>query len=103
MTYFLIRVIVNTLAAAIVMNVVPGLRLLPFTSFGEPFAAIFSYMVVGLIFGVLHAFVRLLILFLTGRLYCCLPCGNPSGDEHRINDPIRPATFNGLRNNGVLG
>jgi putative membrane protein len=69
MTYFLIRVIVNTLAAAIVMNVVPGLRLVPFTYFDEPFAAIFSYIVVGLIFGVLHAFVRPLILFLTGRLY----------------------------------
>ena len=69
MTYFFVRVVVNTLAAAIVMNVVPGLRLLPFPALSEPFAAIFSYIVIGLIFGVLHAFVRPVILFLTGRLY----------------------------------
>lgn len=67
--YFLIRVAVNTLAAVIVMNVVPGLRLTPFTAFGEPFATTLSYMAVGLIFGILHAFVRPVILFLTGRLY----------------------------------
>lgn len=69
MTYFFIRVVVNTLAAAIVMNVVPGLRLLPFPYIGDPFAAIFSYIAIGLIFGVLHAFVRPVILFMTGRLY----------------------------------
>jgi uncharacterized membrane protein YvlD (DUF360 family) len=69
MAYFLIRVAVNTLAAAIVMNVVPGLRLVPYTYFSEPFAGIFSHIVVGLIFGVLHALVRPVILFLTGRLY----------------------------------
>ena len=69
MTYFLIRVAVNTLAAAIVMNIVPGLRLVPFASLSEPFASISSYIIVGLIFGVMHAFVRPVILFLTGRLY----------------------------------
>lgn len=40
MAYFLIRVAVNTLAAASVMNVVPGLRLAPFL--GEPFATALS-------------------------------------------------------------
>lgn len=69
MMYFLIRVAVNTLAAAIVMNVVPGLRLAPFTFLDEPFATTLSYMAVGLIFGILHTFVRPVILFVAGRLY----------------------------------
>lgn len=69
MAYFLIRVVVNTLAAAIVMNVVPGLRLVPSAYLSEPLGSVFSYSAVGLIFGVLHAFVRPVILFLTGRLY----------------------------------
>ncbi len=69
MTYFLLRVAVNTVAAAIVMNVVPGLRFAPYGYSSAPFAALFSYIVIGLIFGVLHAFVRPVILFFTGRLY----------------------------------
>lgn len=69
MAYFLIRVVVNTLAVAIVMNVVPGLRLVPNASLPEPFATSYSYLVIGLIFGVLHSVVRPMILFLTGRLY----------------------------------
>lgn len=69
MAYFLIRVIVNTLAAAIVMNVVPGLRLVPNSSLPEPFATTYSYILIGLIFGALHSFVRPAILFFTGRLY----------------------------------
>lgn len=69
MAYFLIRVIVNTLAAAIVMNLVPGLRLVPNSALSEPFATLYSYIVIGLIFGALHSFVRPAILFLTGRLY----------------------------------
>lgn len=69
MIYFLIRVVVNTLAAAIVMNVVPGLRLVPNSSLPEPLATTYSYVLVGLIFGALHSFVRPAILFFTGRLY----------------------------------
>jgi len=69
MTYFLVRVVVNTLAVAIVMNVVPGLRLVPNSSLPEPFATSFAYISIGLIFGALHAVVRPAILFLTGRLY----------------------------------
>lgn len=69
MVYFLLRVAVNTLAVAIVMNVVPGLRLVPHPSLPEPFATAYSYLVIGLIFGVLHSVVRPMILFLTGRLY----------------------------------
>jgi len=44
MVYFFIRVVVNTLAAAVVMNVAPGLRLAPFPFLGEPFATSLSYM-----------------------------------------------------------
>ncbi|MEI2689985.1 MAG: AarF/UbiB family protein [Anaerolineae bacterium] len=69
MVYFLLRVVVNTLAVAIVMNVVPGLRLVPHASLPEPFATSYSYIVIGLIFGALHSIVRPVILFLTGRLY----------------------------------
>jgi len=69
MAYFLIRVVVNAIAAAIVMNVVPGLRLVPQSPLSEPIALLLSYISIGLIFGILHAFVRPVILFLTGRLY----------------------------------
>ena len=69
MAYFLIRVAVNTVAAAIVMNVVPGLRIVPYDYSSQLLAALFSYIVIGLIFGVLHALVRPVILFITGRLY----------------------------------
>lgn len=69
MAYFLFRVLVNTLAASIVMNIVPGLRLVPNPSLPEPFATAFSYIIIGLIFGALHSLVRPAILFFTGRLY----------------------------------
>lgn len=69
MAYFLLRVVVNALAAAIVMNIVPGLQLAPYNYYGEPLPKVFSYILIGLIFGVMHAFVRPAILFLTGRLY----------------------------------
>lgn len=67
MLYFLIRVIVNALAAALVMNIVPGLRLAP--TFADPLTAISSYIGIGFIFGLLHSFLRPMILLLTGRLY----------------------------------
>jgi len=69
MAYFLIRMVVYTTAAAIVMNVVPGLRLAPYAFLGEPFTTALAYIIIGLIFGALHSFVRPVILFLTGQLY----------------------------------
>ncbi len=69
MVYFLIRMAIYTTAAAIVMNVVPGLRLDPYPYLGEPFTTISAYVMIGLIFGTLHTFLRPIILFLTGRLY----------------------------------
>lgn len=69
MLYFLIRVLVNSLAAALVMHVVPGLRLSPYSLVNAPVAATVIYLEIGLIFTLLRAVVRPLILFLAGRLY----------------------------------
>lgn len=69
MLYFLLRVLVNTLAATLVMHVVPGLRLSPYTLTSAPLAAAVSYLAIGLIFTLLRAVVRPLILLLAGRLY----------------------------------
>lgn len=69
MAYFLIRIFVNTLAAVIVLNVVPGLRPVPVAFLPEPFATLTSYVVIGLIFSALRSFVRPIILLITGRLY----------------------------------
>lgn len=69
MAYFIIRIAVFTIAAALVLSIVPGLRLVPESSLPEPFATLFAYGVIGLIFGTLHSFIRPVILFLTGRLY----------------------------------
>jgi len=69
MLYFLVRVLVNSLAAALVMHVVPGLRLSPYSMISAPLAATASYIAIGLIFTALRAIVRPLILLLAGRLY----------------------------------
>lgn len=69
MAYFIVRITMYTIAAALVMSIVPGLRLVPNPSLPEPFATLFAYGIIGLIFGTLHSFLRPIILFLTGRLY----------------------------------
>lgn len=69
MFYFLLRLFVYTLAAAIVMNVTPGLRLAPYPRFGEPLTTVLAYVGIGVIFAILHDFVRPVILVLAGRLY----------------------------------
>lgn len=69
MAYFFVRVFVNTLAVAIVLNVIPGLRPVPVSFLPEPFATIMTYIIIGLIFSLLHSLVRPVILLVTGRLY----------------------------------
>ena len=69
MAYFFVRVFVNTLAVAIVLNVIPGLRPVPVSFLPEPFATITTYIIIGLIFSLLHSLVRPVILLVTGRLY----------------------------------
>jgi ubiquinone biosynthesis protein len=69
MLYFLLRLVIYTLSTVLVVYFVPGLSVLPFWGMsGLPGMAL-SYLFIGLVFGVLHAFVRPLILFMTGRLY----------------------------------
>jgi ubiquinone biosynthesis protein len=69
MIYFLFRLIIYTVAAALVMRFVPSLRLAPYPYLAEPYNSVLSYVVIGMVFGALHSFVRPVILFLTGRLY----------------------------------
>ncbi|MBL8145601.1 MAG: phage holin family protein [Anaerolineae bacterium] len=69
MAYFFTRVFVNTLAVAIVLNLVPGLRPVPVAFLPEPFATITTYIIIGLIFSLLHSLIRPAILLITGRLY----------------------------------
>lgn len=69
MVYFLVRMAVYIVAAVLVMNVVPGLRLAPYPFIGEPYTEIAAYVVIGVVFGILHNFVRPVILVLAGRFY----------------------------------
>ena len=67
MIHFLVRVLVNSIAAAVAMNIVPGLRLAP--ALADPIAILSAYVGMGLVFGILHSFLRPTILVLTGRFY----------------------------------
>ncbi len=69
MIYFSLRVAVYSIAAAVVMNLVPGLRPVPVPGLPEPMAILTTYVLIGVIFGALHSFFRPVILFLAGRLY----------------------------------
>lgn len=69
MIYFAVRLLVYTLAAAVVLNVVPGLLARGTEAPAANLAPLLAYLVVGLVFGALHSFVRPIMLFFTGRLY----------------------------------
>lgn len=69
MVYFLVRMAVYVVAAAFVMRVVPGLRLEPYPYIGQPWTEILAYIVFGVVFGILHSFLRPIILVLAGRVY----------------------------------
>lgn len=69
MVYVAVRLAIFICAAAVVMNVVPGLRLAPYPYFGDPYTTLLAYGIVGIVFGTLHSFVRPIILFVSGRLY----------------------------------
>lgn len=64
MAYFIIRVLVNALALAVTLTVFPWINIKPVAN--EQLAA--TYIVLGLLFGVINAFVRPIVLFLTARL-----------------------------------
>lgn len=69
MIYFAVRLLVYTLSAAIVLNVVPGLLAHGSNAPAASLPPMLAYLLVGLVFGALHSFVRPLMLFFSGRLY----------------------------------
>ncbi len=69
MIYFVVRVLVYTLAAYSVVNVAPGLVPPPFPFVPAQFGMLASYLAIGLAFGALQAIGRPLLLFFSGRLY----------------------------------
>lgn len=69
MIYFVVRLLVYTLSAAVVLNVVPGLLARGTEAPAATLPPILAYLVVGTVFGILHSFVRPIMLFFTGRLY----------------------------------
>ena len=69
MIYFLVRLLVYTTAAAVVLNVVPGLLAHGSDAPAALLPPVLAYVVVGLVFGALHSFVRPVMLFFSGRLY----------------------------------
>ncbi|MCB8984395.1 MAG: phage holin family protein [Ardenticatenaceae bacterium] len=66
MIYFVIRVLVNGLALALTMILAPGLNLLPLLPGVVDVTA--TYLLFGILFGVINALVRPLVLLLTARL-----------------------------------
>lgn len=69
MTYFVVRVLVYTLSAWLVLQVVPGLTPPPAPFVGAPYAMLVSYLAIGVAYGALQAMARPLLLFFAGRLY----------------------------------
>ena len=64
MLYFIIRVLANALALAIAFTLLPGIEISPFRT--EPLAV--TYLTLGLVVGIVLAFVRPIIIILTARL-----------------------------------
>jgi len=64
MPYFIIRVVVNALALALSLTIFPWIDIRPMGN--EPLAA--TYVVLGLLLGLINAFIRPVVLFLTARL-----------------------------------
>lgn len=66
MIYFLIRVLVNALALALTVIITPGLRMQPLL---PPVISLSTtYIIIGILFGIINAFVRPLVLLFTARL-----------------------------------
>ncbi len=69
MIYFVVRVLVYSLAAAGVMSLVPGLSFELTPWLATPHGVWVSFLVVGIVFGAIQAVGRPVLLFLSGRLY----------------------------------
>lgn len=69
MIYFVVRVLVYTLAAWAVLQLVPGLALPPAPFVAAPYATLVSFLALGVLYGALQAVARPFLLFFAGRLY----------------------------------
>lgn len=69
MTYFVVRVLVHTAAAWLVLQLVPGMGPLPTPYVPAPYGLLVSYLSLGVAFGALQAVGRPALLFFSGRLY----------------------------------
>lgn len=69
MIYFVVRVLVYTLAIWAVLRIVPGLRPPPAPFVAETYGMLVSYLGIGVVYGALQAIARPLLLFFAGRLY----------------------------------
>lgn len=66
MLYFFIRVIINALAVAFTVAALPGFTLYPIID--HEIGLLLTYIVAGALFGILNAFIRPVVLVLTGNL-----------------------------------
>lgn len=66
MIYFLVRLLVNALAVGLTIWLLPGIRLEP--DLQGPLAQPLVYLFLGLLFGLLNAFVHPFVLLVTGKL-----------------------------------
>ena len=66
MAYFIVRVTVNALALAMTVFLLPGIQIYAWDD--GPVPLVLTYLVMGLLFGLINALVRPLILLFTGKL-----------------------------------
>ena len=66
MAYFLVRITVNASAVALTIAILPGIQLAP--DVDNRLITILVYLVLGGLFGLINAFIRPLVLILTGSL-----------------------------------
>ena len=65
---FLIRVIINALALAVAVWVVPGLQISAMSD--DLMGSVIAYLIIGLIFGLINALVRPIVAFFTLPITC---------------------------------
>jgi len=66
MAYFIVRIAVNALAVALTVAILPGIQLAP--DVDNQLITILVYLILGGIFGLINAFIRPLVLLVTGSL-----------------------------------
>ena len=66
MAYFIVRIVVNALAVVLTVTLLPGIQLAP--DVDNRLITILVYLVLGGLFGLINAFIRPLVLLVTGSL-----------------------------------